>query len=303
MPRQPLGRGLDAILGGPVEATPEPRADVGGSPPAPGAMSSAVPDGAMLVAIERVIPGRGQPRRHFQEDALDELAASIREQGIIQPLVVVKTAAGYELIAGERRLRAAGRAGLDKVPVVVRQESTEGEILELALVENLQREDLGALERARAYDRLGQVHGLTQEQIAKRIGKSRAAVANTLRLLALPQPVLEGLEQGLLTEGHARALLALEGAAAKIELMKVIVRKHLSVRDAEELIRQRVLGANQAGEGSSRKPKGRSNPLEDSLGRSLGTKVGIRGTAAKGRIEIAYYSKEELARLIERLGG
>lgn len=313
MQRQPLGRGLDAILGGPAEPLPQAKDEalserapvVPARQPEADMASSASPAGALFVPIERVIPGRGQPRRHFQDEALDELAESIREQGIIQPLVVVKTSAGYELIAGERRLRAAGRAGLEKVPVVIRTESGEGQILELALVENLQREDLGALERARAYDRLAQVYGLTQDQIAKRIGKSRVAVANTLRLLALPQPVLDGLEQGLISEGHGRALLALDGAAAKIDVMRLIVRRQLSVRDTEELIRQRdaAAGSIESGDQSQRKPKGRSNPIEESLGRSLGTKVGIRGTAGRGRIEIAYYSQEELARLIERLGG
>jgi ParB family chromosome partitioning protein len=279
--RQALGRGLNAILGGPVER-PQPVAEdlAEREQTAPAAVPQGGSGRPMELAIERIVPGRGQPRRVFNDEALDELAASIREQGIIQPLVVAKGPAGYELIAGERRLRAAARAGLEKVPVVVREEATEGGILELALVENLQREDLGPLERARAYDRLVARHGLTQEQIAERIGKSRAAVANTMRLLALPQPVLDGLEQGLLTEGHARALL--------------------SVRETEQLVNDRVRGDGKGSE-RERKPKGRSNPLEDSLTRVLGTKVRIKGTASRGRIEIAFFSNEELARLIDRL--
>ncbi len=301
MERQALGRGLNAILGGPVER-PQPVAEdlAEREQTAPAAVPQGGSGRPMELAIERIVPGRGQPRRVFNDEALDELAASIREQGIIQPLVVAKGPAGYELIAGERRLRAAARAGREKVPVVVREEATEGGILELALVENLQREDLGPLERARAYDRLVARHGLTQEQIAERIGKSRAAVANTMRLLALPQPVLDGLEQGLLTEGHARALLSLEGAAAKIEAMKTVARKGLSVRETEQLVNDRVRGDGKGSE-RERKPKGRSNPLEDSLTRVLGTKVRIKGTASRGRIEIAFFSNEELARLIDRL--
>lgn len=315
MERQALGRGLNAILGGPVErAKPKPEAEpaaqsseappqpVEPRPPLPASGDASVGRGQpMSVSIERIIPGRGQPRRVFADEALEELAASIREQGIIQPLVVAKSPAGYELIAGERRLRAAALAGLDKVPVVVREEALEGEILELALVENIQREDLGPLERARAYDRLVARHGLTQEQIASRIGKSRVAVANTMRLLALPQPVLDALEQGALSEGHARALLALDGAGPKIEAARQVVRKGLSVRDTEQLVGAAKDKAVAAGGSSERKPKGRSNPLEDSLTRTLGTKVRIRGTHGKGRIEIAYFSNDELARLIDRL--
>ncbi|MFT4570948.1 MAG: ParB family chromosome partitioning protein [Hyphomicrobiaceae bacterium] len=303
MERQALGRGLNAILGGPadrpVSKTNDAPADVEVAAAAREPRQSGGRGEPMELAIERIVPGRGQPRRVFAEDALDELAASIRQQGIIQPLVVAKSAAGYELIAGERRLRAAARAGLDRVPVVVREATGEGEILELALVENLQREDLGPLERARAYDRLVARHGLTQEQIAVRIGKSRTAVANTMRLLALPQPVLDGIEEGLLSEGHARALLGLNGAAAKIEAMKSVVRKGLSVRETEQLVSERSTVSSDPAR--DRKPKGRSNPLEDSLTRSLGTKVRIRGTSSNGRIEIAFFSNEELGRLIERL--
>lgn len=256
----------------------------------------------MLVPIERVVAGRGQPRRKFEEEHLEELAASIRENGIIQPLVVVANAGSYELIAGERRLRAAVRAGLQTVPVVVRDAATESEMLELALVENLQREDLGPLERARAYERLQESHGLSQEDVARKVGKSRVSISNTVRLLALPQPVLDALDQGLLGEGHARPLLALSTATRQIEAMRAVVKRALSVRDTEQLVRD---WTSEAGGAAARRPqalkKKAAQPLEAELSRVLGTKVRLRGGSKKGRIEIDYYSQEELTRLIDFL--
>ncbi|HYB98345.1 MAG TPA: ParB/RepB/Spo0J family partition protein [Candidatus Limnocylindrales bacterium] len=286
--RQPLGRGLDAIFAGNEQGQPRD-----------GGVNSGKP---LLVPIERVVAGRGQPRRRFDDAQLDDLAASIRENGILQPLVVVARGGSYELIAGERRLRAAARAGLEKVPVVLREASSDSEHLELALVENIQREDLGALERARAYERLLETHGHTQDDIARRIGKSRSAIANTLRLLALPQPVLEGLEQGLITEGHARPLLALPTAARQIEAMQAIVRRGLSVRDAEQLVKDWTQVDGQIStQGAAAKKKRPSSLMEQSLSRSLGTKVRLRGSDNKGRIELEFYSREELTRLIDLL--
>lgn len=297
--RQPLGRGLDAILGGAVPAA-EPR-------PAPAvAASGEVTRGeekgkALLVPIERVVAGRGQPRRNFDEEHIEELAASIREKGILQPLVVVPSNGSYELIAGERRLRAAARAGLEKVPVVFRDAVSEGEMLELALVENLQREDLGPLERARAYERLLETHGLVQEEIAKKIGKSRVAVANTLRLLGLPQPVLDAMEKDLLSEGHARPLLALPTATRQIEAMQAVVRRGLSVRETEQMVRDSLEESGESKKGAPKKDRRAPGPVETSLSRVLGTKVRLRGGVKKGRIEIEYYSQEELTRLIDLL--
>jgi ParB family chromosome partitioning protein len=297
--RQPLGRGLDAILGGPQPAASDSR-------PAIPRTDSTRPEGEqkgkpLLVPVERVMAGRGQPRRKFDEEPLEELAASIRENGILQPLVVVPNGTNYELVAGERRLRAAIRAGLDKVPVVLRDPTPEGEMLELALVENLQREDLGTLERARAYERLLESHGLTQEDVARKVGKSRVAVANTLRLLALPQPVLDSVDQGLLTEGHARALLALPTAARQIEAMQTVVRKALSVRDTEQLVRDWTEASAPGTKPLARAGKSAPGPLDTKLSRALGTKVRVRGGGRKGRIEIEYYSQEELTRLIDLL--
>ncbi len=297
--RQPLGRGLDAILGGAV---------VG-----PDLRSQAPPQGAaahiggeqkgkpLLVPIERVVAGRGQPRRKFEDEQIDELAASIRENGILQPLIVIASGGSYELIAGERRLRAAAKAGLEKVPVIIREVAGEGEMLELALVENLQREDLAPLERARAYERLIETHGLVQEEIARKVGKSRAAVANTLRLLGLPSPVLDAIEQGLLSEGHARPLLALATATRQIEAMQAVVRRGLSVRDTEQLVRDWTHDAGAAPRAAQRREKRAPGPLETNLSRALGTKVRLRGGVRKGRIEIEYYSQEELTRLIDLL--
>lgn len=299
--RQPLGRGLDAILGGAPEIQ-EPRQSLGAEVFAPpiGGVSNGKP---LFVPIERVMAGRGQPRRHFDDAQLDDLAASIREKGILQPLVVVSRSGSYELIAGERRLRAAARAGLDKVPVIVREAESDSEMLELALVENIQREDLGPLERARAYERLLDIYDHTHEDIARKIGKSRATVANTLRLLALPRPVLEGLEQGLLTEGHARSLLSLGTASRQIEGMHAIVRRALSVREAEQLVKDwlREDGVARPKDGRAKSRVG--SPLEQSLSRKLGTRVRLRGSETKGRIEVEFCSKEELMRLIDLIAG
>lgn len=295
--RQPLGRGLDAILGGATPPTePRPLA----APSAEGARGEEKGK-PLLVPIERVVAGRGQPRRNFDEEHIEELAASIREKGILQPLVVVPSNGSYELIAGERRLRAAARAGLEKVPVVFREGTSEGEMLELALVENLQREDLGPLERARAYERLMESHGLVQEEIARKIGKSRTAVANTMRLLGLPQPVLDAMEKGLLSEGHGRALLGLPTATRQIETMQAVIRRALSVRETEQIVRDVVEAAGRPAKRTERKEKRAPGPVETSLSRVLGTKVRLRGGLRKGRIEIEYYSQEELTRLIDVL--
>ncbi len=293
--RQPLGRGLDAILGGPAASASRPPAESSVAAAQQGEQKGK----PLLVPIERVLAGRGQPRRRFEDEPLEELAASIREKGILQPLVVVAIDGGYELIAGERRLRAAVRAGLEKVPVVLHDPTTESEMLELALVENLQREDLGPIERARAYERLLEAHGLSQEDVARKVGKSRVAVANTLRLLALPAPVLDAIEQGLLSEGHARALLALPTATRQIEAMQAVVRRGLSVRETEQLVRDQTETA--PGRPPARRDRKPSSPLEANLSRALGTKVRVRGGAKKGRIEIEYYSQEELTRLIDFL--
>jgi ParB family chromosome partitioning protein len=297
-----LGKGLDAILGGRADECVVPEAVAPGIVP----VSRTSPDGAgspLMVNIEKVSAGRAQPRRKFDDNALDELADSIREKGILQPLVVTPTSAGYELIAGERRLRAAARAGLASVPVIVKKEIDAGELVELALIENIQREDLTPLEQGRAYQRLVDQHHYTQEQVAKRLGKSRASIANTMRLLALPDAVRDALERGLISEGHARALLALTTAAQQITGCKTIVRKGLSVRQTEELVRAM---ASAGGSSSPGKRGARTDPamsaLAATLGQALGTRVQLRGNQKRGRIEIEFFSAEELNGLVDRLG-
>ena len=290
MRKQVLGRGLDAILG-------SSQGQNGSSP--------TVGTGEPLeVAIERVSPGRGQPRRRFDDEALEELASSIREKGILQPLVVVEAPGGYELIAGERRLRAAARAGLEKVPVIVKRDVSADELVELALIENIQREDLTPLEQARAFQRLIEVYGHTQEEAARRVGKSRAAVANAIRLLGLPAQVRELLEAGVLAEGHGRALLALTTAAAQIRTAQRVARKGLSVRDTEELVRleaRRTGSAGDAGDAGEVPQPSVLSDLERSLMRALATKVRIRGSGKRGSIRIEFYSDAELDRLAQRL--
>ncbi|RMF25632.1 MAG: ParB/RepB/Spo0J family partition protein [Deltaproteobacteria bacterium] len=295
MKKQALGKGLDAILGG--RPAPADQDRVGGDGAGGG--------GPLLVALEQVSAGRGQPRRRFDEEQLDGLAASIRECGILQPLLVTPRNGGYELIAGERRLRAAARAGLDRVPVIVRPEVRAGEDVELALIENVQRQDLTPIEAARGYRRLIEQHGYTQERVAARLGKSRAAVANTLRLLALPEPVQEAVDQGLLSEGHARALLALPTAAAQIKLAQRAVREGLSVRETEDLARSQAQArpaGTREGSGERAAQVTALRAVEERLIRALGTKVRIRGSQ-KGRIEISFHSQEELEHLVERLCG
>ncbi len=298
MKRQALGRGLDAILG--TEDGP----GNGGLPNATRherPVASPAPSGTALeVPIENVRPGSGQPRRRFDDAALDELAASIKEKGIIQPLVVADTSDGYELVAGERRLRAAERAGLTRVPVVIRERAGDSELLELALVENLQREDLTPLEQAGGFERLIADHGYTQEELAKRVGKSRAAVANTVRLLALPGMIKEALESGMLSEGHARALLGLATAAEQIKAARQVMRKNMSVRQTEDLVKS--ASTRPARKSASTAAASVDPALELSLTRALGTKVRLRGSTGKGHIEIDYHSVDELTRLAEKLG-
>jgi len=301
MKKPALGKGLDAILGPRAERESQPDEDPRGGA---GSSRQRVP-AALFVDIERVTAGRGQPRRIFRDDALDELAASIKEKGILQPLVVTQTTGGYELIAGERRLRAAARAGLDQVPVIVKPQVEPAELVELAVIENIQREDLTPLELARAYQKLMDQHHYTQDDVARKVGRSRASVANTVRLLGLPDPVREALEQGLISEGHARALLALQTAAAQIAACRTVVRKGLSVRETEEAVKtenSREGATGRAASGGNRKQAPGIAALESALTRSLGTRVRIRAQGDRGRIEIQYFSRGELDGLLDRLG-
>jgi len=271
----------------------------------------AAPQGVVDVPIDRVASSPFQPRTSIDEAELETLAESVRAHGIIQPILVTETLDGYELIAGERRLRAARLAGLDRIPAVVRQ-LADREQLELALVENVQREDLNPLEEARAYRQLIDEFGFTQEQLAARVSRARSSVANTLRLLDLDASVQTALEAGSVTEGHARALGTLDQVGQR-RLIEIVTGRGLSVRQTEELARRlrdassgdHVVSAES--ELGSHVASAQINPewerVEADLRTALGTKVTLARARRGGRIVIEYYSNEELGRLYERLTG
>jgi ParB family chromosome partitioning protein len=249
--------------------------------------------------IDTISPNPHQPRQLFSPVELDEMAASVKEKGIIAPLLVTRIEGGYQLIAGERRWRAAQKAGLERVPVVVR-EVTPVEALELALIENIHRTDLNPIEEADAYHSLLEQTGMTQEELAKRLGKDRSSVTNLLRLLKLPGSIQKDVLDGRLSMGHARLLAGLKDAAAQKALRDAIVKKGLSVRQAEALAKKGKPASRGRGKKPSRNPYVQS--LEDRLKRSLGTKVEIATSGGRGRIMVHFYSDEELDRLIELLG-
>lgn len=276
--RTVLGRGLDAL----IPAGEEGR-------------------GVHLVPIERIVPNPLQPRAQIKADELAELSASIKEHGILQPIVVSYDAAQdrYILIAGERRWLAARQAGLSSVPVIQRQVD-ERTRLELALVENVQREDLDPLEAAEAYQRLAEQFHLSHEQIAERVGKSRVAVTNTMRLLKLPEAVKDALRQNQISEGHARALLALPTPQAQIALLQTILQNDLNVRQTEELVRKYSGKKPQTNRRKEVLPE--ISSLESQLRQALGTKVSISPRQkGGGTIIIHYYSDEELDTLLKRM--
>lgn len=253
------------------------------------------------VPITRVRPNPLQPRKRFDPDGLASLAASITEHGVIQPIVVTETIDGYQLVAGERRLRAAQAAGLDRIPAVVRQ-LADREQLEVALVENLQREDLDPLETADAYRQLIEEFGFSQDDLAARVGRARSTVANTLRLLDLAPGVQAAVADGHLSEGHGRALGGLP-PELQDRVLDSVIGQELSVRQTEELVRR----LREPKPDASGPPGRRSDPdlerVEEDLRRSLGTKVSLARSRRGGRIVIEYYSEEELGRLYERLTG
>ncbi len=281
--RKGLGRGLDALI---------PSGKSGGD-------ASAGGGGVQQVAVELIQRNPRQPRIKFNEEELNELAASIREHGVIQPLIVAPNSNGtFILIAGERRLQASQRAGLRAVPVITRQANNQ-ELLELALIENVQRADLNSMEEAEAYRQLVEDFGLSHESVAKRVGKSRVAVTNTLRLLGLADAVKQALVDGKITEGHARALLALSTQKAQASALQTVLNLSLSVRQTEELTRK--LAGQKAVK--ARKP-GRSadvSDVEKRLQKSLGTKVALKYGKKGGTVTIYYYSDEELDSLLNKL--
>jgi ParB family chromosome partitioning protein len=256
--------------------------------------------GVAELPVNSITPNPRQPRTVMDEAALQELANSIREHGLIQPLIVTQSNAGYQLIAGERRWRAAQLAGLATVPVVVKEAAPQ-QMLELALVENLQRADLNVLEEAAAFRQLIDEFGLTQEQVAARVSKSRTAVANAVRLLQLPQPVKARLADGTITEGHARALMSLDGEAAILKALTTVTRNSLSVRQTEELVRRILAGPKAKAKKTATSAETRS--LEDRFRRALGTKVNLFRSRKGGKVVIHFYSDEELDAIYRRIIG
>lgn len=290
--RQTLGRGLASLI-------PEAARTEVESPRA--ALTAAA---IVQIPLDEITPNPLQPRRHFAADALEELASSIREQGVIQPLLLRPTETGYEIVAGERRYRAAGRAGLRTVPALVRR-MEDAESLELALIENLQREDLNALEEAEAYRDLMEQFGYTQEELSRRVGKDRSTISNTLRLLKLPDEVLDALSRGAIAMGHGRALLGLSdsGEDTVLEVFGQVIAGSLSVRQTEEVVRRTKAGR------TTRKTVKELPPalvdIQDRLARHLGTRVKVkpRARGEGGKIVLEFYTRQELDRLIERIEG
>ena len=249
--------------------------------------------------IDLIRPNRFQPRAAFPVEDLQELADSIKTQGILQPLLVRKDDAGFELIAGERRLRAAKRAGLTQVPVVIKRVNDD-KLLEISLVENIQRENLNPIEEAEAYHRLITQLNLTQDQASARVGKSRSAVANFLRLRQLPDQIKDSIVDGALSMGHARALLGAETSAQQLTAWRAVVSRKLSVRETENLIR-RLKSEKKKPVSRDRSEQIYLNGLAEDLSRHLGTKILIKKDGKKGKVEIEFYSNDDLERLIERL--
>ncbi|MCH7949120.1 MAG: ParB/RepB/Spo0J family partition protein [Candidatus Dadabacteria bacterium] len=271
MKKYNLGRGLDALI---------PKGDN--------------LEGYIVASINELKPNMFQPRKDFDEETISELASSIKEKGILQPLVVRTISGGYEIIAGERRWRAAQRAGITRVPVIIK-EATDREVLELALIENLQREDLNPIEEAVAYQQLIDEFELTHEDVSRQIGKDRSTITNQLRLLKLPEEAKKALIAGDITAGHARAILSIESSAEAREALKAILKQKLSVRKTEQLIQN--ISKRKKKDAKPRSDDIYIRQITDELKKSLSTQVRIVGKQGKGKIEIDYYSNEELERL------
>lgn len=279
-----LGRGLGALI-------PQPRQEAPEVPVTPGLAE---------IPIAQIQPNPYQPRKTFNEASIDELARSVREHGIVQPLVVTRAGDKYKLIAGERRFRAAQKAGLTTVPALIKEMMQEGDALQIALIENIQREDLNPIEEAMAYHQLHDDFQLTQEEISKRVGKERSTVANFLRLLKLPDPVKKLLASGQLSMGHARALLAIESPKKQEQLADRVVRKSLNVRQTE------LLASESSPKTAEKKEKEKdvfTRDAEDKLQRTLRTKVEIDRRRRGGVIHIRYGSEDELIRVVDELMG
>ncbi len=303
--RSGLGRGLGALIGGgaafdvaPDDDHTAPNTPAAAQPPQP------LEDGSILLLIDpRIVrPNPKQPRHFFDEGALQELAESIKRDGVQEPVIVRQKAGAYELVSGERRVRASVIAGLDRIPAVCREVSDE-DMLKLGLIENIQREDLNAIETARAYKALAMHFGWTQEQLAEQVGKKRATVTNMLRLLNLPDEVQQMVIEGMLSMGHARALLALELPARQTALARRAIEEGLSVRDIERAVAPAPRPPLPETKAPARKDPHVAQ-VEDELRRRLGTKVRLLSDATwKGRIEIDFFNLDELERILDILRG
>lgn len=276
MSKRGLGRGLEALI--PIVEKDE--------------------ENVQEIDIKKIVANEKQPRRGFDESKLEELADSMKQHGVLQPVILRKKGNKYELVAGERRWRAAAKAGIEKIPAIVR-ELNDSDVMEIALIENLQREDLNPIEEAMAYKSLMDDFGLTQEELSKRVGKSRSQIANTVRLLNLDKEIQELVYENKLTAGHARALLSIQDSKERLKLANMISKEALSVRQTEQLVKKLV---DERSKAKKHKPK-EINPViidvTERLQRTLGTRVKIKGNEKRGKIEIEFYSSEELERILE----
>ena len=301
MAKTGLGRGLSSLLGA---RSPADKKTKSGKKPA-STPSPATAETPNEVPVGEILPGAMQPRNGMDDDTLNELAESIRENGIMQPLVVRPREGGYELIAGERRWRASQMAGLATVPIVIRNVD-DRTALELALVENLQRENLDPIEEAKGYAQLMDQFDLTQEEIATKVGKNRATVANTLRLIKLPAEVQAYVRNGLFSSGHAKAILGLKNAKDQIAAAKRVIKKELSVRQAEELVAalgQAAPDKTKRGSASKRSATdAHILDLESKMRERLGTKVSLRYRKGKGSVDIKFFNDEDLQRILDAFG-
>ncbi|MBN1794223.1 MAG: ParB/RepB/Spo0J family partition protein [Candidatus Omnitrophica bacterium] len=279
MERRVLGKGLSALI--PEKEITEKQA------------------GVTTVRASEIAPNPLQPREHFDEEQLRSLADSIKSQGVIQPLVVRRKGDQYELIAGERRLRAVRLLGLEEVPVLIKEDLTDSDVLQMSLIENLQRENLNPIERARAYRELSEVYGLSQEDIAQAIGRDRTGIINTVKLLKLPDIIQNAIRSGIISEGHARTIFAFNDESSQLRFFNEMIKKKLSVRQVEARARQHKLA-------TGRRIHQTKDPhiafIEEELQRILGTKVTVVHAKKRGKIVIEYYSDDDLTRLSEKLG-
>ena len=287
MNRKALGKGINALIPGFEMGVPESHENG--------------PAKNTELLIDEISPNRFQPRKYFDDDKLEELVTSIRDNGVLQPIVVQKVEAGYKLVVGERRWRASKKAGLKKIPAVIR-EVTDAQALELAIIENIHRQDLNPIEEADAYARLADEFALTQEMIAKRVGKSRTAVANTLRLLKLSRNIKEDLISGKISMGHARALLGLDNAGQMEALRKEIFKQDLTVRQIESRVSRLKQSVSKKPVSLVSKKNIFIKDLEKEFERRLGTKVDIKPAKKGGKLVVTYYSDDDLDRIKDLIG-